>query len=160
MEKSRLDFIQNGLNFRTINWNSRRLIKNWSWLCESLTQSEWFVSRTENDSHSVCWCETRIIPRGKQSYFLKYTVFVLKKNTSVTSRQMQYLPLPEYCFDHSWWQDPVHVYICANSGIFCGIIFWDVDPNEKDLPNVRWDYMLPHKRAGISENQVARIILN
>lgn len=26
------------------------------------SQCEGFVCRTENDSHSVCWCETRIIP--------------------------------------------------------------------------------------------------
>lgn len=36
---------------------------------ESLTQCERFVCRTEHDSHGVCWCETRIIPRGEKLFY-------------------------------------------------------------------------------------------
>lgn len=36
--------------------------KLFSWL----TQGERFVCGTENDSHCVCWCETRVIPRKER----------------------------------------------------------------------------------------------
>lgn len=48
---------QQGMNATVVLF--KKLI---SWL----TQGEGFVCGTENDSHCVCWCETRVIPRKER----------------------------------------------------------------------------------------------